>query len=186
MFEWGTVLSKNPEKRKFLLEIFPDNPLYNIQVLSCTILKESPRHGETDLVAEVRVNACTTQSVYKFIEEFQDSSFANLNLLESGDRERNGQRTKVNISRKCHHNVDGRYLSQKRKEGVSERERVQGERRDGKRGITGGGVLLDSRGLGRVDSAGLGGVKAQSDGCRLWEVSRAAQHARLIAWRIAR
>ena len=53
MFEWGTVLSKNPEKRKFLLEIFPDNPLYNIQVLSCTILKESPRHGETDLVAEV-------------------------------------------------------------------------------------------------------------------------------------
>ena len=130
MFEWGTVLSKNPEKRKFLLEIFPDNPLYNIQVLSCTILKESPRHGETDLVAEVRVNACTTQSVYKFIEEFQDSSFANLNLLESGDRERNGQRTKVNISRKCHHNVDGRYLSQKRKEGVSERERVQGD--DGK------------------------------------------------------
>ena len=36
----------------------------------------------------------------------------------------------MNISRKCHHNVDGRYLSQKRKEGVSERERVQGD--DGK------------------------------------------------------
>ena len=74
-------------------------------MLSCNILKELPRHGETDLVAEVWVNACTTQSVYKFIEEFQYSSFANLNLLESGDKDINGPRTKVNISRKCHHNV---------------------------------------------------------------------------------
>ena len=44
MFEWGTVLSKNPGKRNIFKEIFPDNPLYNIQLLSCNILKESPRH----------------------------------------------------------------------------------------------------------------------------------------------
>ena len=71
MFEWGTVLSKNHEKRKFLLEIFPDNPSYKIQVLRCIILEELARHGETDLVAEVRVDACTAESVYRFIEEFE-------------------------------------------------------------------------------------------------------------------
>ena len=39
MFEWGRVFSKNPGKHNFLLEIFPDNQLYNIQVLRCLILK---------------------------------------------------------------------------------------------------------------------------------------------------
>ena len=105
MFEWGTVLSKTPEKRKFLLEIFPDNPFYKIQVLSCIILKELPRHGETDLVAEVRVDACTSPYVYRFLEEFEVSSFVNFNLLQKGDQEIYGPQTKLNIARKCQHNV---------------------------------------------------------------------------------
>ena len=127
MFEWGTVLSKTPEKCKFLLEIFPDNPFYKIQVLSCIILKESPRHGETDLVAEVRVDACTAESVYRFIEEFEDSSFVNLNLLQKWDQEINGPQTKVNISRKCQHNVDGRYSSKKILKEVTGSKKVQGD-----------------------------------------------------------
>ena len=92
--------------------------MYNIQVLSCNNLKESPRHGETDLVAEVRVDACNTPSVYRFIKEFEVSSFVNLNLLQKGDpsfvnlnvlqkgeQEIKNPQTKFNISRKCQHNV---------------------------------------------------------------------------------
>ena len=127
MFEWGTILSKNPEKCKCVLEIFPDNPLYKILVLSCIILKESPRHGETDLVAEVRVDACTAESVYRFIEEFDDSSFVNLNQLQRGDKEINGPQTKVNILRKCQHNVDRKYFSKKSEKEVSGSKKVQGD-----------------------------------------------------------
>ena len=127
MFEWGTVLSKTSEKRKFLLEIFPDNPLYKIQVLSCIILKESPRHGETDLVAEVRVDACTAESVYRFIEEFEDSSFVSLNQLQRGDKEINGPQTKLNILRKCQHNVDRKYFSEKSEKEVSGNIKMHGE-----------------------------------------------------------
>ena len=105
MFEWGTILSKNPEKCKFVLEFFPDNPLYNIQLLSYNMLKETPRYRETDLVAEVRVDACTTPSVYRFLEEFEVSSFVNFNLLQKGDQEIYGPQTKLNISRKCQPNV---------------------------------------------------------------------------------
>ena len=127
MFELGTVLSKNPEKHKFLLHIFPDNPLYKIQVLSCIILRESLRHGETDLVAEVRVDACTAESVYRFIEEFENSSFVNLNQLQRGDKEINGPLTKVNILRKCQHNVDRRYFSKKSEKEVSGNKKVHGD-----------------------------------------------------------
>ena len=113
MFEWGTVLSKNPGKRNIFKEIFPDNPLYNIQLLSYNMLKETPRYRETDLVAEVRVDACTTPSVYRFIKEFEDSSFVNLNLLQKWDQEKNSPKTKVNISRNRQHNMDGRYFIKK-------------------------------------------------------------------------
>ena len=101
--------------------------MYKIQVLSCIILKESPRHGETDLVAEVRVDACTAESVYRFIEEFEDSSFVNLNQLQRGDKEINGPQTKVNILRKCQHNVDRRYFSKKSEKEVSGNKKVHGD-----------------------------------------------------------
>ena len=79
--------------------------MYKIQVLSCIILKELLRHGETDLVPEVQVDACTTESVYRFIEEFEDSSLVHLNLFQKGDQEINGSQTKVSISRKYQHNA---------------------------------------------------------------------------------
>ena len=47
------------------------------------------------MVAEVRVDACTAESVYRFIEEFEDSSFVNLNQLQRGDKEINGPQTRV-------------------------------------------------------------------------------------------
>ena len=73
MFYWGSVLAKNPDKRKYLMEKknIPDNENYIIKVLSCQILKESDRHGETDLIAEVKINACTPDQVYQFITEFE-------------------------------------------------------------------------------------------------------------------
>ena len=79
--------------------------MYKIQVLSCIILKELLRHGETDLVPEVQVDACTTESVYRFIEEFEDSSLVHLNLFQKGDQEINGSQTKVSISRKYRQNA---------------------------------------------------------------------------------
>ena len=101
--------------------------MYKIQVLSCIILKESPRHGETDLVAEVWVDGSTAESVYRFIEEFEDSSFVNLNQLQRGDKEINGPQTKVNILRKCQHNVDRRYFSKKSEKEVSGNKKVHGD-----------------------------------------------------------
>ena len=71
ILDWGSVLAKNQDKRKYLMEIFPDNENYIIKVLSCQILKESDRHGETDLIAEVKINACTPDQVYQFITEFE-------------------------------------------------------------------------------------------------------------------
>ena len=70
MIDWGTVLSKNPEKRKYLLEILPIEK-YNIKVLSCMILKESQRHGETDLLAEVQIDACSPVGVENFISSLK-------------------------------------------------------------------------------------------------------------------
>ena len=104
-----------------------ENPFYKIQVLSCIILKESPTHGETDLVAEVRVDACTAESVYRFIEEFEDLCFVNLNQLQRGDKEINGPQTKVNILRKCQHNVYRRNFSEKSEKEVSGNKNVHGE-----------------------------------------------------------
>ena len=78
-------LPKTPEKRKYLIQIFPDNENFVFQVLSCQILKESDRHGETDLIAEVKVNACTPDQVYEFIDNFEESSFTTLNI-NRGDK----------------------------------------------------------------------------------------------------
>ena len=62
------------------------------QVVSCQILKESDRHGETDLIAEVKVNACTPDKVYELIDNFEESSFTTLNKTR-GDRTINGPKT---------------------------------------------------------------------------------------------
>ena len=101
--------------------------MYKIEVLSCIILKESPTHGETDLVAEVGVDACTAESFYRFIEEFEDLAFVNLNQLQRGDKEINGPQTKVNILRKCQHNVYRRNFSEKSEKEVSGNKNVHGE-----------------------------------------------------------
>ena len=74
------------------------------QVLSCQILKESDRHGETDLIAEVKVNACTPDKVYELIDNFEESSFTTLNKTR-GDRTINGPKTAMNGERVCQHNV---------------------------------------------------------------------------------
>ena len=56
---------------------------------------------EKQIWLQVRVDACTTKTVYRFIEEFEDLSFVNLNQLQRGDEEINSPQTKVNILRKC-------------------------------------------------------------------------------------
>ena len=71
------------------------------------------------MVAEVRVDACTTESVNIFIEECEDSSFENLNQLQEGDKGINGPHTKLNILRKCQHNVDSKYISKKSEQEIS-------------------------------------------------------------------
>ena len=79
LIDWGTVLSKNPDKRKYLLEILPIEN-FNIKVLSCIILKESPRHGETDLLAQVQIDACSPEGVANFISSFEDKSCTTLKV----------------------------------------------------------------------------------------------------------
>ena len=79
------MLEKTPEKRAYLEEVLPRFGSYSAQVRSFNILKESPRHGETDFEAVLDLNVCTTEDVYKFIEAFEESSFTSLNLHE-GDR----------------------------------------------------------------------------------------------------
>ena len=73
------------------------------QVRSFNIIKESPRHGETDFEAVLDLNVCTTEDVYKFIEAFEESSFTSLNLHE-GDRVI-GKNTMFYARRHCHHSV---------------------------------------------------------------------------------
>ena len=104
MFDWGSVLAKTPEKRKYLMEIFPDNKNYIIKVLSCQILKEWDRHGETDLFAEVKVNACTPDKAYQFISEFEEASVTTLST-HRGDKTFNGPKASLSGVRFCHHNV---------------------------------------------------------------------------------
>jgi len=104
MIDWGTVFSKNPEKRKYLLEILPTEN-YNIKVLSCTIIKESPRYGETDLLAEVQLDACSPDAVENFISSFEEKSFTTLNTHVSDRFFENGIRTVLSGTRVCHHNV---------------------------------------------------------------------------------
>ena len=75
--EWGTVLDKTPKKHSlYLEEVLPSFGGYSAQVRSFTIIKESPRHGETDFEAVLDFN------VYTFIEAFEESSFTSLNLHE--------------------------------------------------------------------------------------------------------
>ena len=83
--EWGTVLEKTPKKRSYLEEVLLSFGSYSAQVQSFSIIKESPRHGETDFEAVLDLNMYTTEDVYKFIEAFEESSFTSLNLHE-GDR----------------------------------------------------------------------------------------------------
>ena len=73
------------------------------------------------------MDACTTPSVFRFIEELEDSSFVNLNLIQKWDQEINGPKTKVKISRQCQHNVNGRYFSEKSEKEVSGSKKVQGD-----------------------------------------------------------
>ena len=104
MIDWGTVFSKNPEKRKYLLEILPTEN-YNIKVLSCTIIKESPRYGETDLLAEGQLDACSPDAFENFISRFEGKSFTTLNTHVSDRFFENGIRTVLSGTRVCHHNV---------------------------------------------------------------------------------
>ena len=91
MIDWGTVFSKKPEK-KYLLEILPTEN-YNIIVLSWMIIKESPRSGETDLLAEVQLDACSPDAVENFISSFEEKSFTTLNTHVSDQFFENGIRT---------------------------------------------------------------------------------------------
>ena len=76
------MLEKTPKKRSYLEEVLPSFGSYSAQVRSFNIIKESPRHGETDFEAVLDLNVCTTEDVYKFIEAFEESSFTSLNLHE--------------------------------------------------------------------------------------------------------
>ena len=78
--EWGTVLDKTPEKRCYLEEVLPSFGNYTVQVRSFNLIKESPRHGETDFEATLDLNVCTIDEVYTFIEAFEESSFTSLNV----------------------------------------------------------------------------------------------------------
>ena len=89
--DWGTVLSKNPDKRKYLLQILPIEN-FNIKVLSCIILKESPRHGETDLLAQVQIYACSSEGVANFISSFEEKSFTTLNVKKADRIFENGKK----------------------------------------------------------------------------------------------
>ena len=96
MIDWGTVFSKNPEKRKYLLEILPIEN-YNIKVLSCMILKESQRHGETDLLAEVQIDACSPDGVENFVSSFEEKSFTPLNKHKTDQFFENGKKNLFSV-----------------------------------------------------------------------------------------
>ena len=101
--EWGTVLDKNPEKRCYLEEVLPSFGNYTVQVRSFNLIKESPRHGETDFEATLDLNVCTMEEVYKFIEAFEESSFTSLNVHQ-GDQML-GKKNTFYARRHCQHGV---------------------------------------------------------------------------------
>ena len=101
--EWGTVLDKTPEKRSYLEEVLPSFGNYSAQVRSFNIIKESPRHVETEFEAVLDLNVCTTEGVHKFIEAFEESSFTSLNLHE-GDKIL-GKKSTFYARRHCHQRV---------------------------------------------------------------------------------
>ena len=115
MIDWGTVFSKNPEKRKYLLEILPIEN-YNIKVLSCMILKESQRHGETDLLAEVQIDACSPVGVENFISSFEEKSFTTLNKNLADRFFENGKKIVLSGTRICHHHVQSKGTSPPKQE----------------------------------------------------------------------
>ena len=56
-------------------------------------MKESDRHSETGLIAEVKVNTCTSDKVYQFIKELKEASFF---CPQHAQRGHNFQWTKTN------------------------------------------------------------------------------------------
>ena len=70
IFVWGSVLAKNPNKEKYLMEIFPEQYNQSPQVSNI----ERVRHRETDSIAKVKVNAFPSVKVYQFITELEESS----------------------------------------------------------------------------------------------------------------
>ena len=115
LIDWGTVLSKNPDKRKYLLQILPIEN-FNIKVLSCMILKELPRHGETDLLAQVQIDAYSPEVVANLISSFEEKSFTTLNVKKADQIFQNGKKTVFAGTRICQHNVQSKGKSPPRRE----------------------------------------------------------------------
>ena len=115
LIDWGTVLSKNPDKRKYLLQILPIEN-FNIKVLRCMILKELPRHSETDLLAQVQIDACSPEGVANFISSFEEKSFTTLNVKKADQIFQNGKKTVFAGTRICQHNVQSKGKSPPRQE----------------------------------------------------------------------
>ena len=93
-----------------LEEVLPSFGNYTVQVRSFNLIKESPRHGETDFEATLDLNVCTMEEVYKFIEAFEESSFTSLNVHQ-GDQML-GNKTILYARRHCQHSVLKKRVTQ--------------------------------------------------------------------------
>ena len=70
------------------------------------ILKELPRHGEIDLLAQVQIDACSPEGVANFISSFEEKSFTTLNIKKADRIFKNGKKKTVfGGTRICQHNV---------------------------------------------------------------------------------
>ena len=69
------------------------------------ILKESPRHGKTDLLAQVQIDACSPEGVANFISGFEVKSCTTFNVKKADRIFENGKKTVYVGTRICQHNV---------------------------------------------------------------------------------
>ena len=80
------------------------------------ILKESQRHGETDLLAEVQIDACSPVGVENFISSFEEKSFTTLNKNLADRFFENGKKIVLSGTRICHHHVQSKGTSPPKQE----------------------------------------------------------------------
>ena len=82
-FSW-MCFKKNPEKRIILENLLPEKYRYNIS--SFKVVQDCQISNETKFEAVVAVNVCIEEGIQQFLNEFQESSSTNYNMLNGDNK----------------------------------------------------------------------------------------------------